>query len=302
MDLPIFAQIPDMFKDVFTSFSDCFRALGFVFERRMAHYFLYPIAITIVLSVVVVQGIDWAVDTLQEWVRNKYLFESEVPADESTWQAIGRTMRDFSDFAVRNVLSVLLWVVFIYVSHKLMKYVVLTVMSPVMAFISERTEQELTGREFPFDWPQFFKDILRGLRIALRNFAIEMGIIVLVWLAGIAASMLIPFLAPVLIFAGTVFTFIVGAYYYGFATMDYTNERRRLDVRNSVRFIWEHKGIAIGNGLVFSLLMVIPIIGAYIGPVFATVMCTAGATISIHNKIDLSREELYLQQTPSTQQ
>lgn len=286
-----------MFKDLFRSIGDCFSALGFVFENRMAHFFLYPIVVTILLSIGLIAGISSLVELMKEYVDAHWSFNSVVPADEGFWQMVWRWIKDFSDMALSKVIEWIVAIGLYYLFHKMMKYIVLVLMSPVMSLISERTEEKLTGREYPFDWGQFFKDIWRGVLIAGRNFAIEMFIVLAVWAVNLVLLVFVPPVGMITTFLGAIFTWIVGAYFYGFATMDYTNERRRLSIKESVAFIRRNRGIAIGNGLVFSAVMAVPIIGAYVGPVFAIIMCTVGAVLTIHNKVDLDREDFYLKPT-----
>ena len=50
------------------------------------------------------------------------------------------------------------------------KYVVVIILSPLLAHLSQKTERILTGNKYPFDLNQFLRDIKRGIRIALRNF------------------------------------------------------------------------------------------------------------------------------------
>ena len=212
-------------------------------------------------------------------------------------ETVWRSIQNFSDYALSGIIDIAVTLGLFFLFHKLNKYVVLVLMSPVMSLLSERTDEKLTGREFPFDWIQLFKDIWRGIRIAVRNFTIEMAIIIGVWIVNLAITALVPPLVIITAPVGAVFTWLVGAYFFGFATMDYTNERRRLNVRESVTFIRANKGIALGNGIVFAILMWIPFVGAYVGPVFATVMCTVGATLSLHQKVNLNRDDFYLQPT-----
>src|SRR3954464_5127180 len=51
----------------------------------------------------------------------------------------------------------------------LFKYLFLIVGSPLFAYLSEKTEALLEGKDYPFNLKQILKDIYRGIRLALRN-------------------------------------------------------------------------------------------------------------------------------------
>ncbi|MGB6267718.1 MAG: EI24 domain-containing protein, partial [Olleya sp.] len=71
--------------------------------------------------------------------------------------------------------------------------------------------------------------------------------------------LLLKFIPVVNIFS-TALLFLVQGYYAGFGNMDYTLERH-YNYKNSIHFIKQNRGIAIGNGVVFILFLLIPVIG-----------------------------------------
>ena len=147
---------------------------------------------------------------------------------------------------------------------------VLILLSPLLAYLSERTEAIIVGREYKFRLGQFIKDIIRGVIIASRNFFIELFFVIVLFFLG-----LVPFLnlaAPIILFA-------ISAYYYGFSFMDYCNERRRGSLKEGIRFIRKNKFIAIGNGAIFSIFLLIPYIGVVIAS-FVSVLSVVAATIA----------------------
>ena len=63
-----------------------------------------------------------------------------------------------------------------------------------------------------------------------------------------------------------------------FSMLDYTNERRGFGVVRSIEYINKRKGLAIGNGMVFYMLLGIPLLGWVVAPGYAVV----AATLSMH--------------------
>ena len=56
--------------------------------------------------------------------------------------------------------------------------------------------------------------------------------------------------------------------------LDYSSERNGLSSSQSIDFIGQHKGLAIGNGMIFYLLHIIPVLGWVIAPGYAVVAAT----------------------------
>ena len=95
-------------------------------------------------------------------------------------------------------------------------------MAPVMAYLSEKTEQILTGKAFPFNLGQFMKDVFRGIVMALRNLVIELFL---------TACLLLLAFVPVIGISSTFLIFLVESYFLGFSMLDYYYERKRYTIK-----------------------------------------------------------------------
>lgn len=166
--------------------------------------------------------------------------------------------------------QIILWLVMLMFYFSLFKYLFLIIASPVFAYLSEKTESIMEGRDFPFSASQLMKDIWRGIRIALRN---------LLWQTVYVLSIFILSFVPLVGWIAPLVALMVECYYFGFSMLDYSSERNKLSVSQSIDFIGRHKGLAIGNGLIFYLMHMIPIVGWVLAPSYAVV----AATLSLLN-------------------
>jgi CysZ protein len=111
----------------------------------------------------------------------------------------------------------------------------------------------------------------RGIRLALRN---------MLWQTVYMVCLLILSFIPVIGWIVPVFALFVECYYYGFSMLDYSCERHKLSASQSIEFIGKHKGLAIGNGIVFYLMHLVLIVGWVLAPAYAVV----AATISLYHQ------------------
>jgi CysZ protein len=151
----------------------------------------------------------------------------------------------------------------------LFKYLFLIIGSPLFAYLSEKTESIIEGKEYPFNFKQLLKDIMRGIRLAFRN---------ILWQTVYTVSILILSFIPVVGWTTPLLALLVECYYLGFSMLDYSCERNKLSTSQSIAFIGRHKGLAIGNGMVFYLMHLIPILGWLLAPSYAVI----AATISLY--------------------
>ena len=92
---------------------------------------------------------------------------------------------------------------------------------------------------------------MRGVRINMRNLGMEILLTIPILIIGFV---------PILGFVSTVLLILTQGYYAGFGNMDYTLERH-FNYSDSIKFVKQHRGLAIGNGIVFILFLLIPVIG-----------------------------------------
>jgi CysZ protein len=158
-------------------------------------------------------------------------------------------------------------------SGTFVKYILLMVLSPVFALLSEKAEEKITGKSFPFSFKQLLKDILRGITISLRNMILEYFFIFVCFLI----SLFFPFLFIIT----TPFLMFVGWYFVGFALIDYNCERHKFGVGKSIQFMKRNRGYACGVGLVYSFFLALPFVpGQIIGMMFGPAVAVIGGTVS----------------------
>jgi CysZ protein len=161
--------------------------------------------------------------------------------------------------------GMMLWLVLMMFYFSLFKYLWLILGSPIFAFLSEKTEAIIEGKDYPFNFKQLAKDIIRGIGIAIRNS---------LWQTVYIISLLILSLIPFVGWVTPIFTLLIECYYYGFSMLDYSCERHQLTTSESIHFIGSRKGLAIGNGLIFYLMHFIPVIGWVLAPAYAVIAAT----------------------------
>ena len=244
-------------------------ALSFIFKHKLGWFFLVPIFLNILLFV----GGFAAIGSLTDYVE-AYVLDAVSLKDATFWGA--EILSGILAGTVWLIFKVVFFFVFAYTGG----YIVLILMSPVLAYLSEKTEQLLTGKEYPFDAEQLMRDIVRGVLIALRNLFYELMVMLVFFIVG-----LIPVIGWLVGLAAPIVLFLVAAYFYGFSFTDYVNERQKLSVKESVKFMKKNKGMITGNGLPFALILLIPFFGLMLSG-FAAIVAVVAAVISTKDIIN----------------
>ena len=155
------------------------------------------------------------------------------------------------------------WIIIGALAYVSYKYIILILVAPFMSPLSEKIEAHLQGRKSTagFSLTRAGKELWRGLRVSLRNLFRELIYTGILLLLG---------LVPLVGFISAPAIFAIQAYFVGFGNMDYTLERH-MGVKESADFVGDYKGLAIANGSIFLLLLMIPVAGLFLAPSLATV-------------------------------
>lgn len=240
------------------------QAFNFISKHKLWWIFLFPLLITLALFFGGNALIGDLIETLKAQISDLLNFENAT-----FWGA------QYLNYFLSGIIWVLFKILFFFIFAYFGGYIVIIILSPILAYLSEKTEKLHTNKDYPFDFKQFIIDIGRGITIAIRNAAIE----ILLTLAILIISF-IPIIGWVIGILSPVILFFISAYFYGFSFMDYSMERKRLSVKNSSKFMRQYKALALSNGSIFALSLIIPYCGVLLSSFVAVVSVVAG-TIAI---------------------
>jgi CysZ protein len=249
-----------LLKEIVIAIQSYFRAHQFISQNRLWKWILIPGIIYLILFVIGFYFFWISSDNAVTWLSHRIGIDRWLHNQSSGI---------LSFFFLMGEIMIRLLLLSFYFS--LFKYLFLILGSPLFAYLSEKTDAILNGKDFPFSWPQVLKDMGRGIRLALRN---------MLWQTVYMVCLLILSFIPVAGWIVPVFALFVECYYYGFSMLDYSCERHKLSASQSIEFIGKHKGLAIGNGIVFYLMHLVLIVGWVLAPAYAVV----AATISLYHQ------------------
>ncbi|MEI8137306.1 MAG: EI24 domain-containing protein [Bacteroidota bacterium] len=256
------------FSDFFKAIGNCFKAFSVLFEKGLWPYMFVFLFVWVLLWILSIYGLFMLADDFAEKL-SSYINFNSIP-ETGHWLSFARPyLLGTFTFLINLIFKFLFW----FVSSTFLKYVLLMILSPVFSLLSEIADEKLTGNKYPFKFVQLLKDIVRGISINIRNMLLEYFFIFLCFIISIAF--------PPLIFVTTPFLLFLGWYYVGFSLLDYTCERHKYKVSQSIQFIKNNRGRACGIGFVYSFFLALPFLpGSIIGIMFGPSIGVLGSTIS----------------------
>lgn len=243
-----------MLKEIVIAFQSWREANQFIQKHKIRKLILLPGIMYTALFIAGMYFFWTSADDAVSWISEKMRIESWLQQKRSAWLSF--------IFVMMGMMLRLILVLFYF---SLFKYVILIIGSPVFAYLSEKTEAIIEGKKHTFNWSELKKDAARSIRMALRNCFWQT-----LYLVGLALMSLL----PVVGWITPVIALLMECYYFGFSTLDYSFARSKFTPQQSLRFIGRHKGLAIGNGILFYFMH----IAIILAPAYAIV----AATLSFH--------------------
>lgn len=222
-----------MIKNIISGIKAYFGAFGLISKLKLWKYFAIPMLISF-LTAIAVFGSAYALsDNIGGFISKIWI-----------WEWGKDTFSSISNF-IGGLVVVVIGII-------LFKHIIMALSAPFMSPVSEKIEAHFTGQPaHSHRNTTFTQQLWRGIRINGRNLVMELLLTIPI--------LLLKFIPIVNIFS-TLLLFMVQAYYAGFGNMDYTLERH-FQYKDSVQFVRKHRGLAIGNGIVFVLCLLIPVLG-----------------------------------------
>ncbi len=166
-----------MLKDIVIAIEGWEEARLFIKKHRLFRWIIIPGIIYSILFFLGMWFFFRSSDSAVSWMSSNLNIESWLQKERSEW---------LSFLFVMTGMMLRLILVLLYFS--LFKYVILILGSPVFAFLSEKTESIIEGKEYSFRFAEVKKDCLRNTRLALRNCGWQT-----IYLLGLVLLSLIPF-------------------------------------------------------------------------------------------------------------
>jgi CysZ protein len=243
-----------LLKEIVIAFQSWAEAHQFIQKNKLLKWIIVP---GIIYSILFFLGMFFfwkSADGVWSWVSSQLHIESWLQKARNEWLSFL--------FVMAGVMLRLVSVLFYF---SVFKYLILIIGSPVFAYLSEKTEAIIEGKEHFFNWPELKKDCIRCSQLALRNCG---------WQSVYLVALILLSLIPVIGWITPVIALLMECYYFGCSMLDFSFARSNFNPAKSMAFTGRHKGLAIGNGFLFY--------GMHVLIVLAPAYAIIAATLTVH--------------------
>lgn len=243
-----------MIKAVFKGCAAYFEAYEIITRLKLWKFFAIPMLISLVVFLLIVFVSYAFSDAIGSYIASFW-----------TW--------DFGKETFNTISRVFSGLLIVLIGFITFKHIVMALSAPFMGPISKKIEDDFRGVVSQVKTTSSSDLLRRGIKISSRNLLRELLLSIPILLLGFI---------PVIGLFSAILLFLMQAYFAGFGNMDYTLERY-FSYQKSILFVKKNRGVAIGNGLVFMLFLLIPFIGVILVLPFSVTAATI-ATVKLMNE------------------
>ena len=243
-----------MLKEIIISIQAYGRAHDLIKQHRLWKWILLPGILYALMFMTSMYFFAHTSNNFFEWLNQKTSLNNWIKKEEVGLLGFVTTMS-----------SLILWVIIMQLYYSLFKFFFLIIGSPIFAYLSEKTAAILNNEDLPFSFKLLLEDIFRGIWIAARNS---------VWQTVYVIAIIFFCLLPLLGWCTPLLALMIECYYYGFSMVDYSMKRNHKNAAESIFFIGRHKGLALGNGMVFYIMHLLPFVGWVLAPAYSVIAAT----------------------------
>jgi CysZ protein len=135
-------------------FIAAFQSFGFVFKHRFVHFYFYSFFISLALIIAFLwlgwESAAWLADFTMAKAKNVLAYFS-ISSEENSYTLV-----------LTFIFNFILRFLGIYLVLKFSKYILLVLLSPLFAYISEVAEQKRTGQRYPIGFTRIIKRCAEG--------------------------------------------------------------------------------------------------------------------------------------------
>jgi len=235
-------------EQLFLGINSYVRAFRILDKYNLWSILILPALLSLIIAVIVVLLAWITSEDIELYVTSRYSF------------------REY-DTQVGNIielgLAILIRGLVLFLYLKIYRYLVLIALSPVFVNVSKVLHRNIDGVEEKMNLKTYCFCSFRGVRMAIRNFFLELLVTAVLLFLTLIIVWILPVMPAIIL--------LVESYFFGMVMMDYAYEMDGLSGIQSREIIRRNAGIAMGNGLIFNLIILFPLIGVILGPILALV-------------------------------
>lgn len=243
-----------MLKEIVIAIQSWEDARRFIHQHKLFKWILLPGIIYTILFIAGMYFFWGSSNNVVSWVSDQLGIENWLQKKRSEWLSFLMVMT-----------NMMLRIILVLFYFSFFKYMILIIGSPLFAYLSEKTEAIIEGKEHSFNKEAVKSGSIRSTQQALRNCG---------WQSVYLVALLLLSLIPVAGWITPIIALLLECYYFGFSMLDFPLARAGYNKQTSISLSAQHKGLAIGNGILFYIMHTLII--------FAPAYAVVAGTLTIH--------------------